>query len=55
MLMHCLCSAHLVHHMLLLFSQLLTCILHFHLRWAHIFLYLGMIQWVGSILDLLRT
>lgn len=34
---------------------LLTCILHFHLRWLHIFLYSGMIQWVGSISDLLNA
>lgn len=35
------------------FTSLLTCILHFHWRWLHTILRSGMIQWAGSILDLL--
>lgn len=46
----CSASSHL-----LLFSSSLTCILHFHSMWLHIFLHSGMIQWVGSILDLLSV
>lgn len=46
---------HLKHHLLQRFIiWLLTCILHFHLRWLHTFLHSGTIQWAGSILDLLN-
>lgn len=49
------CGAHQEHHLLLrLITWLLTCILHFHSWWLHIFLHSGKFQWAGSILDLLN-
>ena len=56
--LHCYAGSkpHLKHHLLQLsIIWLLTCSLHFRLQCLHIFLHLGMIQWAGSILDLLNN